>query len=56
MRHRHALHVLLVSALLAGGSVKISSSRDAWQRPDQVMATPDVRPGVQIADLGGGDG
>lgn len=31
-------------------------SRDAWQRPDLVLAALDLRPGMTIADIGAGTG
>ncbi|MBK7534363.1 MAG: methyltransferase domain-containing protein [Myxococcales bacterium] len=31
-------------------------ARDAWQRPDEVVALLDVRPGMTVADLGAGTG
>lgn len=30
--------------------------RDAWQKPDQVVARLDIRPGAQVADIGAGGG
>ena len=55
-RSIRALVALLLPLGLAGGCLKVSFSRDAWQEPDRVIASLGLRPGERVADLGAGKG
>ena len=50
-----AIRVLALSLAL-GACLSISLSRDAWQRPEQVVEALDLEPGDHVADLGAGGG
>jgi predicted methyltransferase len=52
---------VLTLALLAGGCdhvsrLGLSPGRDAWQRPDLVIAALAIEPGQRVADVGAGEG
>ena len=56
--------VLILAALLSGCALSskvdvwrlVTSGRDGYQQPEQVIQALDVRPGDQVAEIGAGDG
>jgi arsenite methyltransferase len=60
MRNRSIAALVALLATLGCGSLKRWSyegfDRDAWQKPDEVIALLEIAPGAQIADVGAGGG
>jgi len=56
------LAAALLAGALAGGCTRFKRfayegvGRDAWQKPDEVVAALELRPGDRVADLGAGGG
>ena len=54
---RQARHVgMVVGAFVLAAAPLAGQSRDAWQRPDDVIAALALSTGSRVADLGAGDG
>jgi ubiquinone/menaquinone biosynthesis C-methylase UbiE len=60
MRNRSIAALVALLATLGCGSFKRWSydgfGRDAWQKPDEVIALLAIAPGAQVADIGAGGG
>lgn len=61
-RRRHFFKLVLGCGLLLAGCAQLKQcayqgvNRDAWQQPEKVVASLEIKPGTVVADLGSGGG